>query len=148
MTRKRAAVLICAGLMYRMANNKMRKSFSVSTLPLLMKSCFPYSLLLTRTNLPLLHSKLKNAKWESEARRCANSFVSAPSSALLTEARTRTDRFRRVTHLAHIRRKVPFDHTRAKPALPRHCRRLAITPAQHPGTSSHLIWECVLVTNL
>jgi len=42
---------------YRIANSRMRKSFSACTSTLLMKSCMPYSLLLTRTSRPLPHPK-------------------------------------------------------------------------------------------
>jgi hypothetical protein len=47
--------LICAALMSRMANSKMRKSFSASTLTPLTKSCARYLLLLVVTSRLLLH---------------------------------------------------------------------------------------------
>ena len=42
-------------------------------------------------------------------------------------------KFGQVSHLAHIRRKVPLDRTCAKPAGHRRRQRLEITQTQHPG---------------
>jgi ubiquitin carboxyl-terminal hydrolase 10 len=53
--------------------------------------------------------------------------------ASLTYAWTQIDKFSQVAHLAHIRRKVPLDRTRAKPARLRYLPRLAITPTEHPS---------------
>jgi hypothetical protein len=76
----------------------------------------------------------------------------AVSLTLLTFARTRIGKFSRVAHLTHIRWKVPFDSTRAKPAQSCYSRRLAITPTQHRGPFllrfSPSTRKFVLVTNL
>ena len=42
-------------------------------------------------------------------------------------------KFIQVSHLAHIRWKVPLDRTRTKPAGHRRRQRLEITQTQHPG---------------
>ena len=73
-------------------------------------------------------------RWESETTRCANYFcLSALSLTLLTYSRTRIGKLSRFTYLEHVRWKVPFDRTRAKPARRHHYRSLAITPTLHPG---------------
>jgi hypothetical protein len=60
-------------------------------------------------------------------------FFSALSLTFMTYAWTRIGTFSRVAHLAHIRWKVPFDRSRAKPARHRHCPSLAITQTLYPG---------------
>jgi hypothetical protein len=64
---------------------------------------------------------------------CKLFFISLHGSTLLMNAWTRIGKFSRFAHLAHIRWKVPFDRTCAKPARHCHYRSLAITPTQHPG---------------
>ena len=74
---------------------------------------------------------------------------------LLMSARTRIGKFSRVSYLARIRRKVPFDLTRAKPARQCNHRSLAITQTLYPGPFLLLTWflspstpTYVLVSNL
>jgi hypothetical protein len=64
-------------------------------------------------------------------------FLSEPTLTLLTYGWTRIGKSNRVARLSPIRRKVPFDRTRAKPARHRHRRKLAITSTQHPGSFLH-----------
>jgi hypothetical protein len=75
--------------------------------------------------------------------------LTALSSSMLTYAWTRIGRYSRVAHLAHIQRKIPFDHSHAKPARHHHYRSLAITRTLHSGpfplSSAHIH---VLVNNI
>jgi Family of unknown function (DUF6535) len=52
----------CWPNVYRMANSRMRKSFSIFTSMRLMKNCSRYSLLRMVTSRPLLHPEQKNAR--------------------------------------------------------------------------------------
>ena len=74
------------------------------------------------------------------------------SLTLLTYAWTRIGKFSRFAHLSHIRWKVPFDRTRAKPTRHCHYRSLAITQTLYSGPFlllfPHSTRTCVLVTNL
>ena len=63
-------------------------------------------------------------------KRSSGLFSPSLSLTLLTYAWTRIDK---ITHLAHIRRNIPFDRTCAKPVRRRHLRSLAVTPTRHPG---------------
>lgn len=123
--------------MYRMANSRMRKSFSVNTLMRLTKSCPRYSLPLLVTSLPVLYSRYTLS-------------LSALNLSLLNKRTDPNGQFRLVTYQAYIWEEVPFDHRRAKPARGRLYRRLASSPPQHPGSCllSRTIRTDVLVTNL
>ena len=74
---------------YRTANSRMRKSFSVYSLTSLTESCPCYSLLSVVASMPVLHLKQKNAwclslarlRWEVKASWCVNYLISALNSA-------------------------------------------------------------------
>ena len=74
----------CWSDVFRTANSRMRKSFSVYTLTSSTKSCPYYSLLLVVASMPVLHLKQKNAwclslarlRWEVKASWCVNYFSS------------------------------------------------------------------------
>ena len=74
---------LCWPNVFRRANSRMRKSFSVFTSTRLMKNCSRYSLLLVVTSRPLLHPKKNSGRlsqarltWENGASWCANYFTS------------------------------------------------------------------------
>ena len=82
-TYRPAVTNLCWPDVFRRANSRMRKSFSVFTSTRLMKNCSRYSLLLVVTSRPLLHPKqnsgyLSQARltWENEASWYANYFAS------------------------------------------------------------------------
>ena len=85
-TYRPAVTDLCWPNVFRRANSRMRKNFSVFTSTCLMKNWSRYSLLLVVTSRPLLHQKqnsgyLSQARltWENEASWCANYFASALS---------------------------------------------------------------------
>jgi hypothetical protein len=81
-TYRPAVTDLCWPNVFRRANSRMRKSFSVSTSTRLMKNWSRYSLLLVVTSRPLLHPKtsgrLSQARltWEEEASWCVKYFIS------------------------------------------------------------------------
>ena len=81
-TYRPAVTDLCWPNVFRRANSRMRKSFSVSTSTRLMKNWSRYSFLLVVTSRPLLHPKtsgrLSQARltWEEEASWCVKYFIS------------------------------------------------------------------------